>query len=62
MGKKEKLQWVVIGMIVVATTLFLWIRESGKEGETRIWIARPESGTKKQTLLMTLDETKDEWS
>lgn len=62
MGKKEKLQWVVIGMIVVATTLFLWIRESGKEGETRIWIARPESGTKKQTLLMTLDETKEEWS
>lgn len=62
MDRKEKLQWMVIGVIVVATALFLWVRESRAEEEERVWIARPETGTKKQTILMALDETKEEWS
>ncbi len=62
MGRKEKMQWVIIGVIVVVTALFLWFRESGEKEDTRIWIARPETGTKKQALLMTLDESKEEWN
>lgn len=62
MSKKEKIQWMLIGAIVIATALFLWVRESGTEGTERIWIARPENETKKQSIAMVLEEKQEEWT
>lgn len=62
MRKKEKIQLIIIGVVVVVTVLFLWLRDRGGEEEERIWIARPESGTKKQAVSFTVDETKEEWT
>ena len=62
MGKKEKILWVLIGGIVIATALFLGVRENGTEEPERIWIARPESETMKQSIAMGLEETQEEWT
>lgn len=62
MRKKEKIQLIIIGVIVVVTVLFLWLRDRGGEEEERIWIARPESGTKKQAVSFTVEETEEEWT
>ena len=61
MGKKEKIQWMLIGAIVIATVLFLWVRDNGKGEEERIWISRPESEARKQPVAMKLEETQEEW-
>ncbi|MGN1083675.1 MAG: type II secretion system F family protein [Lachnospiraceae bacterium] len=52
MGRKEKIQLVLIGIIVLGTALFLWLRSVSAVGG-RIWIERPESGTKKQSISFT---------
>lgn len=62
MSKKEKIQWGIIGSIVFVTAVFLLFRESGKEEDTRIWIERPESGTRKETVALLLEETSEEWT
>lgn len=62
MRKKEKIQLIITGVVVVVTVLFLWLRDRGGEEEERIWIARPESGTKKQAVSFTVDEIKEEWT
>ncbi len=60
MKKKEKIQLVAIGVIVAGIVLFLWMKEQGKEKTERIWIARPESGTKEQRVSLRLGETEEE--
>ena len=62
MSKKEKIQWGIIGIIVLATAIFLLLRDGGKEEDTRIWIERPESGTRKETVALFLEETSEEWT
>lgn len=62
MSKKEKIQWGIIGSIVFVTAVFLLFRESGKAEDTRIWIERPESGTRKETVALLLEETSEEWT
>ena len=62
MGKKEKIQLGIIGVIVVATTVFLWLRDGETKESEGVWIARPESGTKQQTVVMELEEESEEWS
>lgn len=59
MTKKEKIQLGIIGLVVVITVLFLWIKNSNQRTEDRIWIARPESGTKKQTVSLRVEETEE---
>lgn len=60
MKRKEKIQLVAIGVVVVGIVLFLWLKEQGKSETERIWIVRPESGTKKQTVALQLEESKEE--
>lgn len=62
MKKKEKVQLAAIGVIVVIIILFLWRKGQGKEETERIWIARPESGTRKQTVLLQMEDTKEEYA
>lgn len=61
MGKKEKIQLVLIGAIVLGTVLVLGLQNKQDKQEERIWISRPESGTVKQKISMSLGETKEEW-
>lgn len=62
MRKKEKIQWFVIGVLVLVTGLLLWLRDRDSGKEERIWITRPESGTKKQTLSLTVEESAEDWT
>lgn len=61
MGKKEKIQLVLIVVIVVVTALFLWLRDGEGEKDDRVWISRPEKGTKSQTIALTLGEREEIW-
>ena len=56
MKKKEKIQLICIGAIVVVTLLFLAVRNGKKDETGQIWIDRPEGGTKKQELSLVLEE------
>lgn len=62
MSKKEKIQWGIIGGIVLITAVVLLFRESREEKDMRIWIERPESGTKKETIALSMEETSEEWT
>lgn len=62
MKKKEKIQLVIIGIVVLATALFLGLRNRSGEADDRVWIARPESGMKNQTISMLLSGKEEEWS
>ena len=62
MKKKEKIQLVIIGLVIITTALFLWFQNRGSEKEKRIWIARPENGTKTQRIAMSIDEKEEEWN
>ena len=62
MKKKEKIQWCAIAVIVAATAGILLFRGKGTEEEGRIWIARPENGTKYETISVTLEEVAEEWT
>lgn len=46
----------MVAVIVIATAGILWNRERGKEEEARAWIARPESGTKYETVSVSLGD------
>lgn len=61
MKNKEKLKWGAVVVIVIATTVFLWLRERGEETETRTWIARPETGTKYETVTVSVGDVTEEW-
>ncbi len=54
MERKEKIQIVVIGGIVLGTALFLQLRGSTGEQEGG-WLTRPEGGTKRQTVSLSKD-------
>ena len=62
MSKKEKLQWVLIGVIILVTAVFLLVRNRDTKEDTRVWITRPESGTKKEAVAFRLEETSEEWT
>lgn len=62
MKKKEKVQWCAVAVIVIATAGILWFRGRGTKEEARIWIARPENGTKYETISVTLDEVAEDWT
>jgi len=62
MRKKEKIQLVIIGIVVIITIVFLWLRSQNNVEENRIWIARPESGTETQTVAMTVEDTEKKWN
>ena len=62
MKRKEKIQLILIGVIVAVTVVLLWLRDGSGKEEDRIWIARPESGTKKQGIALTIGDTKEEWT
>lgn len=61
MSKKEKIQWAVIGLVVLVTVVFLWVRERNDAEAERLWIARPESGTKKQSVALYVEDASEEW-
>lgn len=61
MKKKDKIQLVLIGIVVIATAVFLSVREKGENEEKQLWISRPESGTKKQSISLMFGETTEEW-
>lgn len=54
MERKEKIQIAVIGGIVLGTAVFLQLR-GGSGKQEGIWLARPESGTKRQTVSFLKD-------
>lgn len=60
MKKKEKIEWAVIGGVVLAVGVFLLLREGEKE-ENSLWIARPESGTEKYALSISVEDRNEEW-
>lgn len=60
MKKKEKIQLGCIGVIVVITLLFLVFRNRGEDTEEKIWIPRPEGGTKKQEISLRLEEAEEQ--
>lgn len=62
MGKKEKIQLVFIGAIVIATVLFLWLRDGRGEKDDRIWISRPEKGTRNHAIALRIDDTEETWN
>lgn len=62
MSKKEKIQWVAIGLVVLVTVAFLWLRERDDAEAEQIWISRPESGTKKQSVAMYVEDITEEWT
>lgn len=61
MKKREKVQIVLIGSIVLGTAAILGIRgiSAGKE---RIWIARPESGTKRQSISFRTEDSEEQFT
>lgn len=61
MSKKEKIQWAVIGLVVLVAVVFLWVRERNDAEAERLWIARPESGTKKQSVALYVEDAAEEW-
>ncbi len=61
MKKKDKIQLVFIGIVVIVTAVFLSVRKKGENEEKQLWISRPESGTKKQSISLTFGETTEEW-
>ncbi len=62
MSKKEKIQWMVIGLIVLGTAVFLLFREQNDTKGAQIWVSRPENGTKKQSVAMSIGELSEEWT
>lgn len=62
MRRKEKVQWALIGVIILATAIFLFVRNRDTEKDTRVWITRPESGTKKETVAFSLEDDSEEWT
>lgn len=61
MERKEKVQIAVIVGIVFGTAAFLQMRVSFGEQEG-IWIARPESGTKRQTVSFLKDDAEESFT
>ena len=62
MSKKEKIQWMVIGLIVLGTAVFLLFRKQNETKDAQIWVSRPENGTKKQSVAMSIGELSEEWT
>lgn len=62
MSKKEKIQWALIGVIILVTAVFLLVRNRDTKEDTRVWITRPERGTKKEAVAFRLEETSEEWT
>ncbi len=62
MKKKEKIQWCAVAVVVIVTAGILLFREQGTEEEVRSWIARPENGTKYETISVALDDVTEEWT
>ncbi len=62
MKKKEKIQWCVIAIIVIATAGILLLREQEPKEESQSWIARPENGTKYETISVALGDVTEEWT
>lgn len=58
MKKREKVQIVLIGSIVLGTAAVLGIRGAPAEKEG-IWIARPESGTKRQSISFRTEDSEE---
>jgi len=57
MKKKEKIELVLIGAVVLVILFVLFLQDRKVKREEQRWIARPESGTKEQTVsLCTGDE------
>ncbi len=59
MKKKEKIQLACIGIIIAITLLFLAVRNREKDTAEKIWIERPQGGTKKQELALVLGEKEE---
>ena len=62
MRKKEKIQWALIGVIILVTAVFLLVRNGNTEEDMRVWIMRPESGTKEEAIAFRLEEDSEEWT
>lgn len=58
MEKKEKILIALIISIVLGTAAVLWLRGGGEEKE-RIWLARPESGTKRQSVSFVTESSEE---
>lgn len=54
MGKKEKIQIAIIGVILVGIFVVLFFRDFSEN--ERIWIARPESGSEETKVLLKTEE------
>lgn len=61
MKKKEIVQWCMIFVIVIATAILLLVREKGEEKEETRWITRPETGTRYETIFVTVGDVTKEW-
>lgn len=62
MKKKEKVQWGAVVVIVVATAIILWARGKDEDADTRVWVSRPESGTKYETVEVSFEDVTEELS
>lgn len=61
MKKKEMVQWGAVVVIVIATAGILLSRKSKTEEDVRTFIVRPETGTKYETVSVSLGDVTEEW-
>lgn len=63
MKKKEKVQLVLTAAVVAVTAVILFLRRgTGEEEAERIWIGRPESGSRQVELLLQGNESERPFS
>ncbi len=61
MQKKEKIQILLIGAVIMITTVVLSFRACGSTEEERVWIARPEQEMKAQEIFLTTEDMQEKW-
>lgn len=63
MKKKEKVQLVLAAAVVAVTAVIVFLRQgAGKEETDRIWVGRPESGSRQVELLLQGNESERPFS
>ncbi len=60
MKKIEKIELILIGTIVLLTLVVLFLQDRKVKSEEQSWIARPESGTRRQTVSLRTGSTEEQ--
>lgn len=60
MKRKEKIELIIIGAVVLLTLFVLLLQDRKVKGEGADWIARPESGTREQQVLLQAGDRREQ--